>query len=347
MRLIAMMALCAISFLLLRACSQQTLIREYTIGQERQWEELQLLGKERNFSAFNRNLLAMIATQEHFRVRLTLASAHELLAALEQGEVQAILTTLKPSYLYEGRFLFSKPYFLTGPVLVLPVGTSVQEWGEGSKRIVGIPESSTPPSLDVDPSIQFKEYSDILPALADLEHGVIDGVIFPAIAAYTYVDTFYPQELYIATAPPPNEGVYLVTSNNESGTWLIERFNEGLLALQEEGVYARLLSQWGLVNTEPKRLLAPLHAKDALLWSAKSLEQENQDLPTPSPILPDRSDVIPGIERLPLPLDQRESPEGSPAYREGKIVLGIPPHTARSLQLFLPLTASEHEERSA
>lgn len=221
----------------------------YSIGQDTRWLELHLMGKERHLSAFNQELLVAIAKQEHFYV--SLSTIVDPIAELEQGKVQGILTTLQPNYLNETHLIFSEPYFLTGPVLIISSISPLEGANEKGKKIVGIQRQSLKPlSLEQDPSIQIKLYDDILPALKDLSKRRIDGAIFPALLAYTYTQTFYKHELKVATLPLTDEGIRLATLKNHRGEGLIKKFNEGLENLKQNGIYNEMLKRWGFINTE-------------------------------------------------------------------------------------------------
>jgi polar amino acid transport system substrate-binding protein len=224
---------------------------EYYIGQDSRWRSLNLMGKERNFAAFTNDLLARISRQEKFGVRIIVTPTSELLPDLERGKLQGALILQEPSHLTENRFVFSDPYFLVGPVLIIPAKAPIEGWNEKGRKIVGmLANSHSLLNLEQDPTIQVKLYDDILKALSDLNERRIDGAILPAIPAYTYVTTFYKNELKIATLPLTDEGVRLVALKNEEGELLIKRFNEGLTKLKENGIYQKILEQWGFINFE-------------------------------------------------------------------------------------------------
>lgn len=237
-------------FYLMKSCSFMNHSEEYfRIGQDNRWRELNLMGKERNFSAFSHELLIAAAKEAHFHVNLITTS--DPMGDLEQGNLEGILTTLQPNYLNENRLLFSEPYFLFGPVLIIPSSVPVEGWNEKRKKILAIPGNSPHLlNLEQDPSVQVKLYYDILHALADLSERRIDGAIFPAIEAHTYIITFYKNELKIASLPLTPDGVRLVALNNPKGQSLIKSFNEGFASLKENGIYPHLLERWGLVNIE-------------------------------------------------------------------------------------------------
>lgn len=222
----------------------------FHIGQDK-WENMDLMGKERNLAAFNNQLMSAVAKQENFRISIVVAPQSELIRELEEGKLQGVLTSLQSSYLNEQRLIFSEPYFLTGPVLIIPSTAPLEGWNEKGKKIIGIPRHSPVlTTLEQDPTIQTKIYDDILTALSDLRERRIDGAIFPAIPSYTYVNTFYKNELKIATLPLTDEGIRLAAQKNDAGRELIGRFSKGIAEIKKNGVLHQLFEQWGLINAE-------------------------------------------------------------------------------------------------
>lgn len=251
-RWIAALLLIIFLGLVIRACTNSgDGIQVNIIGQDIQWVNLNLVGKERNLSAFNNDLLSAISQNEGIRILPISAPNQTLMDKLNAGDIQGMITSLQPNSLYQGNYLFSNPYFLLGPVLVISSAAPVAGWNEMSRKIVGIPVNSPLfGDLEKDTSVQIKIYDTILPALVDLNENRIDGVIFPGIPSYVYTHTFYEGKLKIATTPLSDEGLRLVVQNNEHGQQLVTKFNQGLRKLKENGTYDQLLARWGLVNIE-------------------------------------------------------------------------------------------------
>lgn len=252
LRLFLSCFLVAILILLIKSCSIDSQAKiDYYIGQDSLWPGLELMGKERNVMAFNSDLLTTIAKKENLHLHLINGSSAELFSSLEQGSLQGVITNLKSDYSNEGRLIFSEPYFLLGPVLIIPSTAPLEGFNEKAKKIIAVP-SRTPNilNLEADPSIQIKLYDDMLRALADLSDHNIDGAIFPALPAHVYTKTFYSKELKIATLPLNDDGLRLAALKNETGEFLIKHFNKGLAEIKQNGTYQQLVEQWDLVNIE-------------------------------------------------------------------------------------------------
>lgn len=247
--IVTILLLVGLLFILLRSCSfNHPWDKEVTIGLDPRWKNIRLFGKERNLIAFNNDLLTAIAKEEN--LHLILISSIDLTPDLEAKKLQGIVTATNPQKL-DQHFLFSNPFFLTGPVLIVPTNPRKRPDNETTTHIIAIPDKSALlVHLEQDPSTQPKIYDDITDALNDLKEQKIDGAIFPVIPAYYYTEMFYKNELKIATAPLTDEGVRLITLKDKEGQWLIDKFNEGLKTIKENGTYQQMLENWGFIDVE-------------------------------------------------------------------------------------------------
>jgi polar amino acid transport system substrate-binding protein len=236
----------------MRGCSNQ--ISPHTvfkIGRDPRWYSLNLMGKERNMTAFTDELLVAIAKVEKLRIEFISDKPAELLPKLENGTIDGVFSAITPDVRTEENFIFSEPYFRLGAVLVIPIQSKTDTREELTNKIIGVQSNlATSLNLQQDSSIRVQLYDNILQALTDLDDNRIDGAIFPALPAYIYTSTFYPTRLKIVTSPLTDEGLRLIALKNERGAYLIQHFNHGLSQLKEEGTYDQLIEKWGLVLTE-------------------------------------------------------------------------------------------------
>lgn len=223
----------------------------YHIGMDNRWKDLQLYGREINFSAFSQDILAAISKEEQIRFKLMHARGNELEQRVLDGEYDAIMTGMKVTEVRQRTLEFSDPYYVLGPVLTVAIHTQMEGWNEFARKVIGVYAfSPTILELQKDHGMQLKYYEDIKRALADLSEHKIDGVIFPALPSLIYTKTFYHDRLKVVTPPIDDEGVHLVTLKNERGSKLVEQFNRGLNVIKKNGVYDELLTRWGLFDAE-------------------------------------------------------------------------------------------------
>lgn len=237
-------------FLFLRACTPHDLFEhDYTIGQDITWRSVSLNGREKNFAAFNSDFLAKVGQLEKIHFHLVSGQTNDLMRDLEKGKIDGLLTSEKPTPQNSTLYYFSDPYYLTGPVLILPSTAPIKGWNDKAQKIIGV-QSRSPAiiELEKDPTVQLRLYDDILDALSDLSKRRIDGALFPALAAHVYVSTFYPDSLKVATLPLNKDGVRLMTLKNKDGKKLTEAFDDAFKKLKDDESYVKLLARWGLVN---------------------------------------------------------------------------------------------------
>ncbi len=236
---------------MIQRCSNSTSqAKIYYIGRDIHWRGIDLMGKERNMTAFSDELLVAIAQTENLHIKLMTVSSPELMISLKNESVDAILSPFTPNSQIENLFTSSSSYFPLGPVLIVPIYSDLNKREQFSHKIIGVQtNSSAALELKQDSSIQLKLYDNILQALTDLDNNHIDGVIFPILPAYIYTKTFYSGRFRIATAPLTNEGLRVITLKDEKGENFINHFNQGLVTLQENGTYDMLINKWELVNT--------------------------------------------------------------------------------------------------
>ncbi|MBA3722522.1 MAG: transporter substrate-binding domain-containing protein [Parachlamydiaceae bacterium] len=239
-------------FFLFRGCSDSVSKDQlFHIGRQNSWPSVNLMGKEKNVAAFTDELLSAIAMKEHLNMSLTLTSPNDLMSKLQDSQFDAIITNLQPEPAIERQYVLSNPFFLLGPVMVVPTESELDTWEELKYKIIGI-MSQSPILLEIskDASIRLKLYDDIPKVLSDLFEQKIDGAILPALPAYIYIRSFYPGQIKIATSPLNKDGLRLVALKTDSGKFLIDEFNKGLAEIKTDGIYQKLIDNWGLVDFE-------------------------------------------------------------------------------------------------
>lgn len=219
----------------------------YRIARDTTWYPLDLLGKERNMLAFSNELLLAIAKGESLKIELLSTNSENLFSGLDNEFYDAILSPTGPNQRNYESYLFSKPLYLLGPVLVVKKGTDITSLKDLTGKTIGVPSGS---SLVYNryPSIFITSYDNMLTALNDVEKNVIDGVILNGLTAYSYTSSsgLYAGRLIVASPPLTDEGIRLISRNDEESKYLIDQFNEGLEKAKADGTYEDLITKWGL-----------------------------------------------------------------------------------------------------
>jgi len=237
------------SVLFFSGCDRTEETKVYKIARDRSWYPLNLLGKERNMLAFTDELIYTIAGNEGFEVDLDSASHNALRENLDRGVFDAIVTFHRPTRQLLRKYEFSDPFFLLGPVLVVPIDSEATSINDMKNKVVGIQTgSSVVYNVNTVPDIIFTPYENILFALRNLAEDQIDGVIMESLPAHEYVDSFYKGELKIVPPPLTDDGLRLMARRDPVEKDMLNRFNTGLIKLIDDGTYYDLLKKWGLFD---------------------------------------------------------------------------------------------------
>ena len=210
------------------------------------------MGKDMNMTAFTTDLLTAIAKETKFNFQIIPGSTENLLNDLDDGDYDAVLSVLSPTPYNQEKYSFSNPFYLTGPVVIVPKSSPVHSLSDLQGLDVAIRAgSSTAYTLQKIPSVSLITYDNINVALDDLDRGKIDAVIMDSIPAYSLIQWLYSGKEKIVTAPLTNSGLRLIAKHDSSSEELIKRFNEGLEIVKKNGTYHSLLNKWDLINTNP------------------------------------------------------------------------------------------------
>lgn len=236
-----------------RACSDAgiALNRPYRIAQERLLNNINVTGKEKNLEAFANDVIKTIAKRNGISLQLLAVSPGLVFVGLEDGQYDAVITTLVPNAANEVYYDFSNPIYRVGSVLIVPKDSSIEDFAEVEGKVIGITrEESTFFEVGIYPEVLFYSYDDEIDALEDLENGKLDGVVMNAWPAYSLINSFFRGKLKVATKPFTKQGLRIATLGSSRFSDILPNFDEGLEEMKRDGTYQELIQKWGLIDTE-------------------------------------------------------------------------------------------------
>jgi ABC-type amino acid transport substrate-binding protein len=221
---------------------------DYQIAFDPAWYALESPGREPSITNFTLDLIEAIGKIEHVSIGVYDRSWSNLMYALQEGECDAICSTMQPYLFYEKLYNFSDIYLMTGPVLIIPFKAPALPLDKMSGKIIGIQRSSNGAIiLEKYPGIIQRTYDSIQPALIDITTGDIDGAIVDILSAEAFMQDLFQGQLKIASPPLTPEGIRILALRGHTPE-LIKIFNRGLARLKENGKYAALAKKWKLAE---------------------------------------------------------------------------------------------------
>ncbi len=242
-------------WIIIRSCTGSVLLdrHSFVIARDPTGYPFELQGKEKNMLAFTNELFNGIAKKMHISLVLVAVRNDELFRGLDNESYDAVISDLRPNSINMGRYEFSDPIFLTGPVLVVPDDSTIKDIEEMEGRIVGIKSGSFAVyRIPQYPAVLFTTYGNMRVAIDDLIADKIDGVILEALPAYIFAEGYYTGQIKVVGHPLTDEGARLVSLKDPHSVKLISLFNEGLKQMIENGTYEELIKKWGLFDTLEK-----------------------------------------------------------------------------------------------
>jgi len=231
--------------LLMVSCSKSPTPPQY-IGIDPTWYPLYVEGKDKNIYGFSIELLQVIAKKQNIPLSTKLLPWDDVISSLEKHEVKAVLSSLPDRIYNDKKFSFSKPYLLTGPVLVIPSSSrssSLQDMA--GLEVAIITGSQSAKILEKVPTILIRDYPNIPSALNAILAQDVDGALIEVLYANSYVKDLYRDALKIASDPLTDQGFRLLTLT-EGSKHLEEAFDKGLESLEASGELEKLKKKWGL-----------------------------------------------------------------------------------------------------
>lgn len=235
-----------------KSCSRVTIISRcgFRVARNQALFPDNIYGKQRNFILFTNELFAAIGRDQNCQFEWVPATIDNLMKGLNDGQWEGVLTLMVPDARWYDTYIFSKSYYYLGPVLVVPISSSVQSMKEIQGKRVGILRQS--PALFTLPRfvpIDILQYLSPILALQALERGEIDAIVLDQLFANALIEGIYKGRLRVIPLSIGLDGIRLVAAKGSQGKTLIETFDKGLKNLRDNGTYHKLLEKWDLPET--------------------------------------------------------------------------------------------------
>lgn len=220
---------------------------DYRVALPSNWYKLSLGSKEANAIAFTNELMDLFAKREGIKLTLRKVSSDKRLKELLERQYDALVSEISPGSAFSENYIFSKPFLLLGPLLLIHRESEIFSLKEMEGKIIGVRRgASIVFDVDVHASVIFRYYDDISNAIEDLVKRRIDGVVLEGFMPYEFVGNLYKEKLLIVKPPLTDKAMRLIVHKERLSEEFIVSFNQWLEELKKNGEYETLLKKWDI-----------------------------------------------------------------------------------------------------
>lgn len=219
------------------------------IGMCPEYPPFESVNKDGNIEGFDADLAAAIAEEMGVEVEFENTPWEGLISGLDNGQFDMIMSAMSPEEATSAtdKVNLSDAYYVLNDVIVVKADNediTSKEDLEG--KIIGYQTGSAAEQgadkleelgIKVETKNPYNRNSD---AFAELENGRIDAVI----VSYPYAATQSKEDKSFKVINDPVQGCDVVAISVQGSDQLVERYNEALKTIKENGKYDAIVSKW-------------------------------------------------------------------------------------------------------
>jgi len=239
---ILMIAMLALG-MALSACSSSA-SEKVTVATDATWPPFEMVDEStKEIIGFDIDLMKAIAEKGGFEIEFVNVGFDPLLAGMASCQYDAAVSAITITEERKAEFAFSDPYFSAGQVVAVRVDNAdIAGKDSLGGKVVGAQIGTTGAiAVEEIAGATLKTYDDIGLAYQDLINGQVDAVIADDGLAQGYVAK-NSAEIKIVGEPFTDEsyGIAVCKTNTD----LLQKINQGLAAVKEEGLLDQLTQKW-------------------------------------------------------------------------------------------------------
>jgi polar amino acid transport system substrate-binding protein len=240
-----------VASLLLAGCSSQQSAKTLTVGTSADFPPFEYVDENGNYAGFDIDLMNAIANQIGYQVKWENADFAGLVASLQTGKYDAVISGMTITASRQEEVDFSDPYFRSDQAVVVQnTNTTIKSKEDLADKKIGVQLGTTGEMLArqlVSAKGQVFTYDSPDQAFLDLNTGRLDAVVndLPVSGYFLVKNPSLP--LKIAFTIPTNE--YYGIALKKGDTQLRDKINQALLQLKQNGKYTEIYKKW--FGTEP------------------------------------------------------------------------------------------------
>jgi polar amino acid transport system substrate-binding protein len=236
-------AVALLTLALLSGCQQGS--GKLIVATDATWPPMEFVNEDKDIVGFDIDLMNAIAEEAGFEVEYKNVAWDGIFAGLAAGEYDAIISSVTITEERQEQYDFSDPYINAGQIVVTQIGSEITGPDTLAGHTVGAQIGTTGAfAIGEMEDVTLSEYDEVGLAFEDLVAGRIDAVVCdtPVAANYALQRDEYKAQLEIVGEPFTDEQYGIVVQKGDADT--LEMINEGLDAVQEQGLIEEFESEW-------------------------------------------------------------------------------------------------------
>jgi len=228
--------------LVLPGCAPET--TKVVVATDATWPPFEYIDEQtKEIVGFDIDVMTAIAEKAGIEIEFKNVAWDPLLAGMALCQYDAAISSITITEARKEQFLFSDPYFFAGQIVtVLIDNTEITSKYDLSGKVVGA-QIGTTGSFEIEKigGATLRTYDDIGLAMQDLINGQIDAVVADNPLALGYVGE-NPDKLKTVGEVFTDENYGIAVCKDKPD--LVEKINDGLRAVIEEGLIEELVEKW-------------------------------------------------------------------------------------------------------
>ena len=221
--------------------------KKYVIASDATWPPMEFIDENKQIVGFDIDLMNAIAKAMGFEVEFKNTAWDGIFAGLENGDYDAVLSSVTITEEKQQKYDFSDPYVNAGQIVVVLIDETAIKSNEDLPGKIAGAQIGTTGALAIQKinGAILREYDTIDLAFADLLNNVIDAVVLdtPVAAQFALLSETFKGKLKIVGEAFTDEYYGLVVRKGESAD-LKNLFDEGLKKIKADGTYDKLYAKW-------------------------------------------------------------------------------------------------------
>jgi polar amino acid transport system substrate-binding protein len=226
-------------------CQPRASTDTIVVATDATWPPMEFIDENRDIVGYDIDLMNAVAERGGFEVEFRNVAWDGIFAGLAAGEYDAVISSVTITEERQADYDFSIPYINAGQIVVVRIGSDITGPDTLSGYTVGAQIGTTGAFAvqDMD-GVTLREYDEVGLAFEDLVAGRLDAVVCdtPVAADFALQREEYSAQLQIVGESFTEEyyGILVQKGNTE----LLDKINQGLRAVQQEGIDQQLADTW-------------------------------------------------------------------------------------------------------